>query len=96
MREEKIISEIQKRLTKSVPWLRKKLVDEVGLRFAPEVRFYPDHSIDRIIEFQKEGTKMFGKMEEASISANPTMREQYDKYVQFSKLNRLQQQSIVD
>jgi ribosome-binding factor A len=41
-----IDAEIQKRLTKAVPFLRGKLTQNLGLRYAPEIRFYRDNSLD--------------------------------------------------
>lgn len=39
-------AEIQKRLTKSVPYLRGQLVNRLGLRYAPEIRFYRDNTTE--------------------------------------------------
>ena len=41
-------AEIQKRLTKAVPFFRGKLCKALGLRYAPEIRFFVDTSLKQI------------------------------------------------
>ena len=47
-----IEGDIQKRLTKAVPYFRGKLCQILGLRYAPEVRFYKDNTIEIINMFK--------------------------------------------
>ncbi len=49
-----IEAEIQKRLTKAVPFLRGKLTQNLGLRYAPEIRFYRDNSLDIFDQFREQ------------------------------------------
>lgn len=45
-KERFIEAELQKRLTKAVPFFRGKLCQNLGLRYAPEIRFYRDNSLE--------------------------------------------------
>ena len=53
-KERVIEAEIQKRLTKAVPFFRGKLTQNIGLRYAPEIRFYRDNSIDIFTQFREQ------------------------------------------
>jgi ribosome-binding factor A len=48
-----IDGEIQKRLTKAVPFFRGKLTQNLGLRYAPEIRFYKDNSLDQFDSYRE-------------------------------------------
>ena len=54
-----VVAEIQKKLTKAKNFFAGKLVHKLGLRFAPELRFYQDNTLDLYAEFrsQMEGMK---------------------------------------
>jgi ribosome-binding factor A len=41
-----IEAEIQKKLTKAVPFLRGQICEKLGLRYSPELRFYRDNTVD--------------------------------------------------
>lgn len=47
-----IEAELQKRLTKAVPFLRGKLTQDLGLRYAPEIRFFRDNTLDIYDQFR--------------------------------------------
>ena len=44
------IARIQKKLTKVVPYLRSELTHRIGLKYAPEIRFYKDDSVQFNLE----------------------------------------------
>ena len=46
-------AEIQKRLTKSASWLAGQLTRRIGLRYAPELRFYLDTTLNQMEEYDK-------------------------------------------
>lgn len=48
-------AKIQANLTKFVPYLRSKVCQEIGLRKAPEIRFYHDNQIDIMEEMKEDG-----------------------------------------
>jgi len=48
-----IEAELQKKLTKAVPYLRGQLCKRLGLRMAPELRFYRDNT-EELLEVQEE------------------------------------------
>ena len=54
LRQDKIAT-IQKNLTKGVGFFRSKICQELGLRYAPEIRFYHDNSKDVRKELEEEG-----------------------------------------
>lgn len=39
-------AELQKKLTKAVPFLKGKLTQALGLRYAPELKFLKDNSLE--------------------------------------------------
>ena len=47
-------AELQKRLTKAVPFFRGKLTQNLGLRYAPEIRFFRDNSLDIFEQFREQ------------------------------------------
>ena len=47
-------AELQKRLTKAVPFFRGKLTQSLGLRYAPEIRFYRDNALDIYEQFRDQ------------------------------------------
>jgi len=47
-------AELQKRLTKAVPFFRGKLTQNLGLRYAPEIRFYRDNALDIYEQFRTQ------------------------------------------
>lgn len=50
-------AEVQKRLTKAVPYMRSRLCQELGLRFAPEIRFYRDNTVNQVEEQHAQARK---------------------------------------
>jgi ribosome-binding factor A len=40
-------------LQNSAGWLRGKITRNLGLRFAPEIRFFPDDSLDRVFHLEE-------------------------------------------
>ena len=49
------LARIQKNLTRAVPFLRSKICQELGLRYAPEIRFYHDKTEEVRKEILEEG-----------------------------------------
>ena len=43
-RNQLVQAEIQKKLTKAVPYFRGQIARRLGLRYAPEIRFYRDNT----------------------------------------------------
>lgn len=50
-------AELQKRLTKAVPFFRGKLTQNLGLRYAPEIRFYRDNTLDIYEQFRNQANQ---------------------------------------
>jgi ribosome-binding factor A len=46
-------AEVQKRLTKAASWLAGQLTRRIGLRYAPELRFYLDPTLKQMEEYEK-------------------------------------------
>ncbi len=47
-----IEAELQRRLTKASAFFRGKLTQNLGLRYAPEIRFYKDNTIEIFNDFK--------------------------------------------
>jgi ribosome-binding factor A len=56
-KQQEVEAEIQKKLTKAVPFFRGKMCQSLGLRYAPEIRFYKDNSLSIIRQHKKEAAK---------------------------------------
>lgn len=61
-KRKKVEAEIQKRLTKSSSYFSGQLVQKIGLRYAPEIRFYNDNTLELYKTFEDQRDKY---MEEA-------------------------------
>lgn len=47
-------AELQKRLTKAAAFFRGKLTQNLGLRYAPDIRFYRDNALDIYEQFREQ------------------------------------------
>ena len=47
-------AELQKRLTRAVPFFKGKLTQNLGLRYAPEIRFFRDNSLEMYEQFREQ------------------------------------------
>ena len=63
-KQQQLEAEIQKKLTKAVPHFRGKMCSILGLRYAPEIRFYRDNSLELIREHKQQARKYIKEMEE--------------------------------
>ena len=62
-------AEIQKKLTKAVPYFRGQMCQRLGLRYAPEIRFYRDNTLEQIREQQEQAREYLREVEEAKREA---------------------------
>jgi ribosome-binding factor A len=46
-------AELQKRLSRAAPWLAGQLTRRIGLRYAPELRFYLDTTMKQVEEYER-------------------------------------------
>lgn len=53
-RDRMVEAELQKRLTRAVPFFRSKLTQNLGLRYAPEIRFFRDNTLDLYSQFREQ------------------------------------------
>lgn len=75
-----IEAEIQKRLTKAVPFLRGKLTQNLGLRYAPEIRFYRDNSLEIFDQFREQARQYLRETnkEQQSMGVSSVPKESMD------------------
>lgn len=84
-----IEAELQKRLTKAVPHFRSKMCQLLGLRYAPEIRFFKDNSMqifnqlkDQANQYLEEADKSKANMQKV----DPKLIEFRDKLEMLLKL----------
>lgn len=58
-------AEVQKRLTKAASWLSGQLTRRIGLRYAPELRFYLDTTLKQMEEYDKMANEYLKEAAEA-------------------------------
>lgn len=56
-RLEKIVSEVQKKLTKASGFYAGKLTKALNLRYAPSIRFFKDNTIDILKTYEEQRDK---------------------------------------
>ena len=61
---QKIEAEIQKKLTKASKYISGQMCARLGLRYAPEIRFYKDNSTEQINEQRSEAKQYLDDLED--------------------------------
>ena len=61
---DEVEAEIQKRLTKAVPYFRGQMCQKVGLRYAPEIRFYKDNTYEQQTDQREQAKDYLKQIEE--------------------------------
>jgi hypothetical protein len=64
-----IEAELQKRLTKAVPFLRGRLTQDLGLRYAPEIRFYKDNTVEIFDQFRDQAKQYLKETQKDSMES---------------------------
>jgi len=82
-------AEIQKRLTKAAPFYAGKVCQNLGLRYAPEIRFYRDNTFEQYQDFKQQAVKHLQDQERErhfSHGVRPELIEFKEKLEAVSKL----------
>lgn len=99
-KERMILAEIQKKLTKAAPFFSARLTEKIGLRYAPEIRFYKDNSLQIYDQYKQEVFKYVNEMQqenekdkEVGIPSEIVMMKQ--KLQSFKKLDPIQKNMLL-
>ncbi|CAI2381359.1 unnamed protein product [Moneuplotes crassus] len=84
LKEDKI-AKIQEKLTKASGYFRAKICQELGLRYAPELRFYHDNSDEMKTQIQEEGYEPISSMKYDENNYVKYFRE-LESFINLSKL----------
>ena len=100
-KDQVIEAEIQKRLTKAVPFLRGKLTQNLGLRYAPEIRFYRDNSLEIFDQFREQARQYLYETnkDQQSMGASSIPKESMDllqKLKTYRKMDNYQRRMEVN
>ena len=74
-------AEVQRRLTKAVPFMRGRLCQELGLRYAPEIRFYRDNTVNQVEESHAQARKHLEGLEKDKMETPLAKMMQTLKYL---------------